>query len=87
MDMHEQVCLHGAHGVVASHPLRMRKALGSIPSVSTFALVLFFDQLWKETLQHIVSDGGGSLWGGGGWVGAGWSSASVWLSCVRACDV
>ena len=27
---------HGAHGVVVSHPLRMRKALGSIPSVSTF---------------------------------------------------
>ena len=25
---------HGAHGVVASHPLRMRKALGSNPSVS-----------------------------------------------------
>ena len=24
----------GAHGVVISHPLRMRKALGSIPSVS-----------------------------------------------------
>ena len=28
---------HWAHGVVVSHPLRMRKALGSIPSVSTFA--------------------------------------------------
>ena len=27
-------CTHGAHGVVASHPLRMRKALGSNPSVS-----------------------------------------------------
>ena len=25
-----------AHGVVVSHPLRMRKALGSIPSVSNF---------------------------------------------------
>ena len=25
-----------AHGVVVSHPLRMRKALGSIPSGSTF---------------------------------------------------
>ena len=25
---------HRAHGVVVSHPLRMRKALGSIPSVS-----------------------------------------------------
>ena len=28
---------HGAHGVVVSHPLCMRKALGSNPSVSTFA--------------------------------------------------
>ena len=27
---------HGAHGVVASRPLRMRKALGSNPSVSIF---------------------------------------------------
>ena len=27
----------GAHGVVVSHPLRMRKALGSNPSVSNFA--------------------------------------------------
>ena len=28
-----------AHGVVVSHPLRMRKALGSIPSVSTLCFV------------------------------------------------
>ena len=28
--------LHWAHGVVVSHPLRMRKALGSNPSVSIF---------------------------------------------------
>ena len=28
---------HGAHGVVVSHPLRMRKALGSIPSVSIYS--------------------------------------------------
>ena len=27
----------GAHGVVVSHPLRMRKALGSNPSVSMFS--------------------------------------------------
>ena len=36
----EQCCapsLQGAHGVVASHPLRMRKALGSNPSVSICA--------------------------------------------------
>merc|ERR1711940_307401 len=30
---------HGAHGVVVSHPLRMRKALGSNPSVSIGAAV------------------------------------------------
>ena len=29
------VKLQGAHGVVVSHPLRMREAPGSIPSVST----------------------------------------------------
>ena len=34
---------HGAHGVVASHPLRMRKALGSNPNVSIGAAV---PQLW-----------------------------------------
>ena len=28
-----------AHGVVASHPLRMRKALGSIPSVSIGCMI------------------------------------------------
>ena len=28
-----------AHGVVVSHPLCMRKALGSIPSVSTLCFV------------------------------------------------
>ena len=30
-------CCLRAHGVVVSHPLRMRKALGSIPSVSKLA--------------------------------------------------
>jgi hypothetical protein len=29
---------HGAHGVVVSHPLSMREALGSIPSVSISCL-------------------------------------------------
>ena len=33
---------HGAHGVVVSHPLSMREALGSIPSVSTLAPACFF---------------------------------------------
>jgi hypothetical protein len=32
--MHDVRTVHGAHGVVVSHPLRMRKALGSNPSVS-----------------------------------------------------
>ena len=31
---------HRAHGVVASHPLRIRKALGSNPSVSILELFL-----------------------------------------------
>ena len=31
---HEFLNIYWAHGVVVSHPLRMRKALGSIPSVS-----------------------------------------------------
>ena len=35
--------VYGAHGVVASHPFRMRKALGSNPSVSIGAAV---PQLW-----------------------------------------
>ena len=32
--------VNGAHGVVVSHPLSMREALGSIPSVSIFQFVL-----------------------------------------------
>ena len=32
--------IHGAHGVVVSRPLRMRKALGSNPSVSIFLALL-----------------------------------------------
>ena len=32
-----RLCFSRAHGVVVSHPLRMRKALGSNPSVSIFA--------------------------------------------------
>ena len=38
---------HGAHGVVASHPLRMRKALGSNPSVSIGAAVPQL-RLWQR---------------------------------------
>ena len=33
-DLHDQIDITWAHGVVVSHPLRMRKALGSNPSVS-----------------------------------------------------
>ena len=33
-------CTYGAHGVVVSHLLRMRKALGSNPSVSISAACL-----------------------------------------------
>ena len=33
-------CTYGAHGVVVSHPLRMRQALGSNPSVSIGAACL-----------------------------------------------
>ena len=35
--------LNRAHGVVVSHPLRMRKALGSIPSVSIICCHVFVD--------------------------------------------
>ena len=34
--IHNTLKLHRARGVVVSHPLRMRKALGSSPSVSMF---------------------------------------------------
>ena len=36
MNVHD---VNGAHGVVVSHPLSMREALGSIPSESTFSLL------------------------------------------------
>ena len=40
-----------AHGVVVSHPLRMRKALGSIPSVSS---VVVHDTLRDKSLPSCV---------------------------------
>ena len=40
---------HGARGVVVSHPLSMRKALGSIPSVSS--LILSGSAPWAK--RHI----------------------------------
>ena len=46
-----------AHGVVISHPLSMREALGSIPSVSMlpvmqrFPLLVAFDSLPSNTLD------------------------------------
>ena len=47
---------HGAHGVVVSHPLRMRKALGSNPSVSITCEVPFHvsdcpDSEWRSVHQ------------------------------------
>ena len=39
MNVHD---VNGAHGVVVSHPLSMREALGSIPSVSIFLIVTGF---------------------------------------------
>ena len=39
---------HGAHGVVVSHPLSMREALGSIPSVS-MSFVWPVSKPWIET--------------------------------------
>ena len=38
---------YGARGVVVSHPLSMREALGSIPSVSSSVSVLLFS-CWGE---------------------------------------
>ena len=44
--------LSRAHGVVVSHPLSMREALGSIPSVSTFELLLS-----KRVFAKVASQG------------------------------
>jgi hypothetical protein len=41
-----------AHGVVVSHPLRMRKALGSIPSVSIYARQMARDNPSTIAGQH-----------------------------------
>ena len=38
-----------AHGVVVSHPLSMREALGSIPSVSTFVSPLLLLTALQES--------------------------------------
>ena len=46
---------HGAHGVVVSHPLSMREALGSIPSVSTFEDLGNFLQTLPDTWHPQVS--------------------------------
>ena len=43
-----------AHGVVVSHPLRMRKALGSNPSVSTF----HFTGCCKPLRHHAACEDG-----------------------------
>ena len=51
--------VNGAHGVVVSHPLSMREALGSIPSVSIFVFsqsinVVFSARMLKENLHKVV---------------------------------
>ena len=45
-----------AHGVVVSHPLSMREALGSIPSVSIFLFVKVF-QRPTERLRRLGASG------------------------------
>ena len=60
--VHSRPMTSRAHGVVVSHPLRMRKALGSIPSVSisfvphTYILkagIVFF---LRTSLRYICHD-------------------------------
>ena len=63
--------VNGAHGVVVSHPLSMREALGSIPSVSIFAFsqsinVVFSARMLKENLHKVVKDFGQPHLGLGG---------------------
>ena len=43
-------CVNGAHGVVVSHPLSMREALGSIPSVSIFVFSLSTNVVFSAQL-------------------------------------
>ena len=43
--MNARLLFHRAHGVVVSHPLRMRKALGSNPSVS-----ILCERAWPRLL-------------------------------------
>ena len=43
-----------AHGVVVSHPLRMRKALGSIPNGSIFALTEMSWDCRQRVFKHEV---------------------------------
>ena len=48
--------LQGAHGVVASHPLRMRNALGSNPSGSTalaLELIMVLEKGPRATLGRV----------------------------------
>ena len=56
-----------AHGVVVSHPLRMRKALGSNPSVSILALVGWGRGGWVGVGSVCVCVRGKGATGGVGW--------------------
>jgi hypothetical protein len=51
-----QVCNDRAHGVVVSHPLSMREALGSIPSVSKFCLGIsrVFFQISRLSTYRVI---------------------------------
>ena len=83
----------GAHGVVASHPLRMRKALGSNPSVSICARVMSASRASFTNKEAIALLGGTA--GGCPFSGSrksrknpqcGGGSFTVWSNITTACD-
>ena len=51
--------VHGAHGVVVSHPLSMREALGSIPSVSIAHLLS--ESICHREIGHVPLCGSKSV--------------------------
>ena len=48
--------VNGAHGVVVSHPLSMREALGSIPSVSIFVFSQSINAVFPGTASNPCSN-------------------------------
>ena len=80
---------HWAHGVVVSHPLSMREALGSIPSVSSCSSAVLLDLggsfcLWRPV---VISPTRCCCWLGAAWLaGAGSCSCkAVAALAVAAC--